>query len=112
MTDTSQATTPNPPVAEKNFKRLLRLFSSYKGTIAAAVVAMIVTAGAAAVIALFVGKLTDAGFYEKDPNVIYWLPTKSFLPASLFLSSSMRRVMPSEQLPRFSRLSFGIRCKS
>ena len=74
MTDTSQATTPNPPVAEKNFKRLLRLFSSYKGTIAAAVVAMIVTAGAAAVIALFVGKLTDAGFYEKDPNVIYWAP--------------------------------------
>ena len=39
MIDTSQATTPNPPGAEKNFKRLLRLFSSYKGTIAAAVVA-------------------------------------------------------------------------
>lgn len=92
MTDTSQATTPNPPVAEKNFKRLLRLFSSYKGTIAAAVVAMIVTAGAAAVIALFVGKLTDAGFYEKDPNVIYWAPATlvaiAFLHgASTFASS-------------------------
>ena len=92
MTDTSQATTPNPPVAEKNFKRLLRLFSSYKGTIAAAVVAMIVTAGAAAVIALFVGKLTDAGFYEKDPNVIYWAPAAlvaiAFLHgASTFASS-------------------------
>ena len=83
MPDTSQATTPNPPVAEKNFKRLLRLFSSYKGTIAAAVVAMIVTAGAAAVIALFVGKLTDAGFYEKDPNVIYWAPAA--LVAIVFL---------------------------
>lgn len=92
MTDTSQATTPNPQVAEKNFKRLLRLFSSYKGTIAAAVVAMIVTAGAAAVIALFVGKLTDAGFYEKDPNVIYWAPAAlvaiAFLHgASTFASS-------------------------
>ena len=92
MTDTSQATTPNPPVAEKNFKRLLRLFSAYKGTIAAAVVAMIVTAGAAAVIALFVGKLTDAGFYEKDPNVIYWAPAAlvaiAFLHgASTFASS-------------------------
>ena len=92
MTDTSQATTPNPPVAEKNFKRLLRLFSSYKGTIAASVVAMIVTAGAAAVIALFVGKLTDAGFYEKDPNVIYWAPAAlvaiAFLHgASTFASS-------------------------
>lgn len=92
MTDTSQATTLNPPVAEKNFKRLLRLFSSYKGTIAAAVVAMIVTAGAAAVIALFVGKLTDAGFYEKDPNVIYWAPAAlvaiAFLHgASTFASS-------------------------
>lgn len=92
MTDTSQATTPNPPGAEKNFKRLLRLFSSYKGTIAAAVVAMIVTAGAAAVIALFVGKLTDAGFYEKDPNVIYWAPAAlvaiAFLHgASTFASS-------------------------
>ena len=92
MTDTSQATTPNPAVAEKNFKRLLRLFSSYKGTIAAAVVAMIVTAGAAAVIALFVGKLTDAGFYEKDPNVIYWAPAAlvaiAFLHgASTFASS-------------------------
>lgn len=92
MIDTSQATTPNPPGAEKNFKRLLRLFSSYKGTIAAAVVAMIVTAGAAAVIALFVGKLTDAGFYEKDPNVIYWAPAAlvaiAFLHgASTFASS-------------------------
>lgn len=92
MTDTSQATTPNPPVAGNNFKRLLRLFSSYKGTIAAAVVAMIVTAGAAAVIALFVGKLTDAGFYEKDPNVIYWAPAAlvaiAFLHgASTFASS-------------------------
>lgn len=92
MIDTSQATTLNPPGAEKNFKRLLRLFSSYKGTIAAAVVAMIVTAGAAAVIALFVGKLTDAGFYEKDPNVIYWAPAAlvaiAFLHgASTFASS-------------------------
>lgn len=92
MTETSQATTPNPPEAGKNFKRLIRLFSSYKGTIAAAVVAMIVTAGAAAVIALFVGKLTDAGFYEKDPNVIYWAPAAlvaiAFLHgASTFASS-------------------------
>lgn len=92
MTETSQATTPNPPEAGKNFKRLIRLFSSYKGTIAAAVVAMIVTAGAAAVIALFVGKLTDAGFYEKDPNVIYWAPAAlvaiAFLHGASTFSSS------------------------
>lgn len=92
MTDTPKAETPKTQAPEKSFKRLIKLFGSYKGTIAAAVVAMIVTAGAASVIAIFVGKLTDAGFYEKDPNVIYWAPAAlvaiAFLHgASTFASS-------------------------
>ncbi len=92
MTDTPKAETPKSQAPEKSFKRLIKLFGSYKGTIAAAVVAMIVTAGAASVIAIFVGKLTDAGFYEKDPNVIYWAPAAlvaiAFLHgASTFASS-------------------------
>lgn len=92
MIDTPKAETPKSQAPEKSFKRLIKLFGSYKGTIAAAVVAMIVTAGAASVIAIFVGKLTDAGFYEKDPNVIYWAPAAlvaiAFLHgASTFASS-------------------------
>ena len=62
------------PKKPNNLKRLLKLLLEHKGMIALAILAMIVTAAAASVIALFVGKLTDAGFYEKDPNVIYWAP--------------------------------------
>ena len=92
MTDTPKAETPKSQAPKKSFKRLIKLFGSYKGTIAAAVVAMIVTAGAASVIAIFVGPLTDAGFSEKDPNVIYWAPAAlvaiAFLHgASTFASS-------------------------
>lgn len=83
---TTEADTAKKVEAKKNFKRLLKLFSQYKATIAAAVFAMIITAASAAVIAMFVGKLTDAGFYEKDPNVIYWAPAA--LVAIAFLHGS------------------------
>ena len=62
------------PKETNNLKRLLKLLLEHKGKIALAIIAMFVTAGSAAIIAVFVGKLTDAGFYEKDPNVIYWAP--------------------------------------
>ncbi len=70
MTEKKEETPKKP----NNLKRLLKLLLEHKGMIALAILAMIVTAAAASVIALFVGKLTDAGFYEKDPNVIYWAP--------------------------------------
>ena len=62
------------PKETNNLKRLLKLLLEHKGKIALAIIAMFVTAGSAAIIAVFVGKLTDAGFYEKDPTVIYWAP--------------------------------------
>lgn len=46
----------------------------YKKQIAIALCAMIVNAGASSLIAILVGQLTDKGFYEKDPNAIWWAP--------------------------------------
>lgn len=55
-------------------KRLLGYLRDYKGTIACAIVAMLVTAGTSSVIALLLGKLTDEGFYDKDPFAMWWAP--------------------------------------
>ena len=62
---------------EKQKDAVRRLFSyvlQYKKRIAIALCAMIVNAGASSLIAILVGQLTDKGFYEKDPNAIWWAP--------------------------------------
>lgn len=55
-------------------KRLFSYVLQYKKRIAIALCAMIVNAGASSLIAILVGQLTDKGFYEKDPNAIWWAP--------------------------------------
>ena len=55
-------------------KRLFSYVLQYKKRIAIAFCAMIVNAGASSLIAILVGQLTDKGFYEKDPNAIWWAP--------------------------------------
>lgn len=55
-------------------KRLFSYVLQYKRRIAIALCAMIVSAGASSLIAILVGQLTDKGFYEKDPNAIWWAP--------------------------------------
>lgn len=55
-------------------KRLFSYLLGYKATIAIAIVAMLVSAGTSSLIALLLGKLTDMGFYEKNPVVMWWAP--------------------------------------
>lgn len=63
--------------SDKEQDAVQRLFSyvlQYKRKIFIALVAMVVNAGASSMIAVLVGQLTDKGFYEKDPNAIWWAP--------------------------------------
>ena len=46
----------------------------YRKWIYAAAAALAVTAGTSSLIAMLLGKLTDMGFYDHNPNVIYWAP--------------------------------------
>lgn len=55
-------------------KRLFSYLLAYKSTIAIAVAAMLVSAATSSLIALLLGKLTDMGFYEKNPVVMWWAP--------------------------------------
>ena len=55
-------------------KRLFSYLLAYKSTIAIAVVAMLLSAATSSLIALLLGKLTDMGFYEKNPVVMWWAP--------------------------------------
>ena len=62
---------------DKKQDAVRRLFSyvlQYKKLIFIAMCAMVVNAGASSLIAVLVGQLTDKGFYEKDPNAIWWAP--------------------------------------
>lgn len=64
-------------VNKKQQDAVRRLFSHvlrYKKWLAVAMCAMVVTAGSSSLIALLVGRLTDKGFYEKDPTAIWWAP--------------------------------------
>lgn len=56
---------------------LMRLFAylpPYKWYLVGAALAMAAGGGASSLIALVLGKLTDMGFYEKDPAVAMWAP--------------------------------------
>ncbi len=114
MTDAKEKTAVNEnnPKNESSLKRLFRLLLQHKAMIGLAILAMIVTAGAASVIALFVGKLTDAGFYEKDPNVIYWAPIAlvaiAFLHgASTFASSYLLQCVSQNVISELRAKMFG-----
>ena len=63
-----------PILSNPYMMRLFRYLPPYKWLIIGAAVAMVVGGGASSLIALVLGKLTDMGFYDKDPSVIYWAP--------------------------------------
>lgn len=63
-----------PILSNPYMMRLFRYLPPYKWLIIGAAVAMVVSGGASSLIALVLGKLTDMGFYDKDPSVIYWAP--------------------------------------
>lgn len=54
--------------------RLARYLMPHKRTLLLAVVFMLLAASASSLIALLLGKLTDAGFYETDPGMILAAP--------------------------------------
>ena len=56
------------------FRRLVRLVLEHKPTLAVAVVAMAVAAGADAFLARLTGKLVDVGLIERDLGAGMWLP--------------------------------------
>lgn len=77
MTDKLEKKTSESTV-KKEQDAVRRLFSyvlQYKKKIAIALCAMLINAGASSLIAVLVGQLTDKGFYEKDPNAIWWAPS-------------------------------------
>lgn len=95
-------------------KRLFSYVLQYKKRIAIALCAMIVNAGASSLIAILVGQLTDKGFYEKDPNAIWWAPgallaislaygVASFVSA-YYLQSISQSVLFSFRQALFSRV--------
>ena len=65
----------------------MRRFVSYvlpfKKRVLLALCAMIASAGASSLMALLLGKLTDAGFYEKDPQIVIAAPLGLVLIAGL-----------------------------
>lgn len=65
----------------------MRRFVSYvlpfKKRVLLALCAMIASAGASSLMALLLGKLTDAGFYEKDPRIVIAAPLGLVLIAGL-----------------------------
>lgn len=63
-----------PILSNPYMMRLFRYLPPYKWLIIGAAAAMVVGGGASSLIALVLGKLTDMGFYDKDPSVIYWAP--------------------------------------
>jgi subfamily B ATP-binding cassette protein MsbA len=56
------------------FRRLLRLVLAHKGVLAAAVVAMAVTASTEPMIARMSGLLLDQGFYQRNAAAAIWVP--------------------------------------
>ncbi|MDL2059108.1 lipid A export permease/ATP-binding protein MsbA [Mesosutterella sp. AGMB02718] len=65
---------PKRSIRDPNILRLLKMMLPYRRWIYAAAAALAVTAGTSSLIAMLLGKLTDMGFYDHNPNVIYWAP--------------------------------------
>ena len=64
-------------VDKSKFKTLFRLFSHlrlYRKNLFLAILFMVLSAGASSGVALLLGKLTDAGFYEQDPSIVLTAP--------------------------------------
>ena len=75
----SFVTPASAPVMRRFFSYVL----PFKKRVAAALLAMIASAGASSLMALLLGQLTDAGFYEKDPRIVIAAPLGLVLIAGL-----------------------------
>ena len=94
--------------------RLLKYLLPYKKSFFMAMLAMVVTASTSSMIAVLVGKLTDQGFYEKDPAAMWWAPSAllfialihglSTFTSSLFLQKASQGVLYELRTQMFSRM--------
>lgn len=99
---------------DKKQDAVRRLFSyvlQYKKLIFIAMCAMVVNAGASSLIAVLVGQLTDKGFYEKDPNAIWWAPGSLLLISiaygvASFMSAYYLQSISQDILYRFRNALF------
>ncbi len=96
---------------------LMRLFGylpPYKHYLILAALAMAAAGGASSLIAMMLGKLTDMGFYDKNPAVVYWAPFaligisvlyggSQFL-SSYWLAKVSQSVLKSIRIEMFSRV--------
>ena len=64
-------------------RRFLAYVLPFKKRVGLALLAMVASAGASSLMALLLGKLTDAGFYEKDPQIVIAAPLGLVLIAGL-----------------------------
>lgn len=96
---------------------LMRLFGylpPYKGLLVLSALAMVAGGGASSLIAMMLGKLTDMGFYDKNPDVLYWAPIaligisviyggSQFL-SSYWLAKISQSILCDLRMTMFSRL--------
>lgn len=68
---------------DPSLKRLAARLLPYKKKIGFALFAMLFSAGSSSLVALLLGRLTDAGFYEKDPRIVLAAPIGLILAAGM-----------------------------
>ena len=92
-------------------RRLFAYLPPYKKLIAAAVCCMILGGGASSLIAILLGKLTDMGFYEHNPLIV-WLTPLGLIGISIlhggtqFLSSYLLQKVSQGVLVQVRNLMF------
>ena len=100
-----------PIFSDPYVRRLLGYLPAHKKEIALAVVCMILGAASSSLIALLLGKLTDLGFYEHNPAIVWWTPVGligiSILHGGTqFLSNYLLQRVSQQVLVRIRRLMF------
>ncbi|HIU84674.1 MAG TPA: lipid A export permease/ATP-binding protein MsbA [Candidatus Aphodousia gallistercoris] len=100
-----------PVLNDPYVRRLLSYLPPYKKYIAGAVCCMILGAGTSSLIAILLGKLTDMGFYEHNP-IIVWLTPLGLIGISIlhggthFLSSYLLQKVSQSVLVKVRNLMF------
>lgn len=74
---------PFRTLLDPSLQRLARYMLPYKKQLVLAVIAMLAAASGSSLIALLLGKLTDAGFYNQSPEIIFAAPVALIFVAAL-----------------------------
>ena len=74
---------PFQKLLDPSLQRLARYLLPYKKQLVLAVISMLAAASGSSLIALLLGKLTDAGFYNQSPGIILAAPVALIFVAAL-----------------------------